>query len=408
MKQVFDLQQLTPKGIQEQRAQLTAWLTLMIALVLGSITLIRPLFATMHTLFLVSGVVNTSLLLILWHILRRGYWQAQAPALLMALCIYMAFPLILLSGGPNSHYSPIIPLFPFIGLLLGTFRMALFALVFWSIAWIVMAWMLLHGQLPHDLTLDPPNLAKTVSRTLWLIGASVISLMFAVQFDNRSRQLRDFLLELVESDPLTGVGNRRRMDMVLQRELSDHHRRHQWLCLMLVDVDYFKRYNDSRGHAAGDIALREVANCLQNCLNSHIDPANATLARYGGEEFVLIIHNCDPVFAAQAAEQVRKTVQSCQLGYRDNQPDVLTVTVGFACIREREKHSASSLFERADRALYVGKHAGRNRVMDADRIWTKPHYQSDDNPTSRISPPECDSSGECSDDERSRVALSGH
>lgn len=367
MKRSFDLHELTPEAIRKRRAELTAWLTMMVAIALAFVTAVRPLFSTLHPVFFGAGVINTSLLLTLWVLLRKGYLQKQAPAFLLGLCTLMALPLILISGGPNSHYSPVIPLFPFIGLLLGSLSLAVTALLFWSVVWVAMAWMLIHGLLPQDLTMDPPNLSKTVSRTLWLIVSSVIALIFAIQFDHRSRQLREYLLELVESDPLTSVGNRRRMNMALEQELTNPHQRRAWLCLMLIDVDHFKRYNDLRGHAAGDVALKRVAGCLQQQLERE-NLSRATLARYGGEEFVLVLPDTDPAAAWQLGNQLRQAVIDCSMTYQDQCSVPVTITVGYACSSDRAHTNADQLFDNADQALYHGKHKGRNCVVDYDHL----------------------------------------
>lgn len=368
MKQQLDLRQFTPEALAKRRAILTARLTLMMGVAIAFVTLLRPLMSTLPAFFIVSGVINSCLFLGLWWLLKKGYWQRQAPVLLMALSFLVALPMVALSGGPNSQYSPIIPLFPFIGLLSGRLHLAVFTLIFWTVAWILLAWLLLNGFLPGDLSASPVHPGKTVSRTIWIIVATTVALVFTILFDNRSRELREYLLQLVETDPLTGVGNRRCMDMSMERELTDPARQNDWLTLILIDVDHFKRYNDLRGHAQGDIALRKIADCLRRCLDDAISHGNATVARYGGEEFVIILHNADPADAGLMCEKIRQEVLAQTLFYQNDKTDVVSITIGFASIRHRQPDSAQALFEQADAALYYGKTHGRNCVVDAKRI----------------------------------------
>jgi diguanylate cyclase (GGDEF)-like protein len=163
-----------------------------------------------------------------------------------------------------------------------------------------------------------------------------------------------------KTDLLTGVHNRRWMDEMFPRQLARSVRSGQPLALLMVDIDRFKRLNDTYGHRNGDIVLKAVARRLADTLR----PTDF-LVRYGGEEFVALLPGAGGAAAQAAAERLRTAVETAD--YKAPEPYTLlqvTVSVGVALLSPGE--SVEQLIERADRALYQAKAAGRNRVIRAD------------------------------------------
>ncbi|ROH93562.1 GGDEF domain-containing protein [Stagnimonas aquatica] len=165
------------------------------------------------------------------------------------------------------------------------------------------------------------------------------------------------LRELSERDGLTGLHNRRVFFAQAERVLGQARRDQRFLALLLFDVDHFKRYNDSHGHLAGDIALRAVAQVLAAAAQRPMD----VCARLGGEEFVLLLFDVQPASAVQIAERLRAEVaalaESPASGCRP-----LTISAGVAVLVPAPEETVASLFERADRALYGAKGDGRDAV----------------------------------------------
>lgn len=165
------------------------------------------------------------------------------------------------------------------------------------------------------------------------------------------------LRELSERDGLTGLHNRRVFFAQAERVLGQARRDQRFLALLLFDVDHFKRYNDSHGHLAGDIALCAVAKVLAAAAQRPMD----VCARLGGEEFVLLLFDVQPVSAMQIAERLRTEVAALA----DNPASgcrPLTISAGVAVLVPEPEETVASLFERADRALYGAKHDGRDAV----------------------------------------------
>ncbi len=168
------------------------------------------------------------------------------------------------------------------------------------------------------------------------------------------------LKRTAELDALTGTLNRRSIDQWLAR----HFNRPQGngLSLLFVDIDHFKQVNDLYGHACGDHCLRQVALALRAALRP-----NDLLGRYGGEEFVVLLPQTDSTTAKVTAERLRAAVEECAVEWQ-GAPHRLTVSIGVAS-RAASERTAAQVVERADKALYAAKHAGRNRVCMAPAIF---------------------------------------
>jgi len=161
------------------------------------------------------------------------------------------------------------------------------------------------------------------------------------------------------SDGLTGLANRRCFDDTLSREWERAQRDFTSVGLVMCDLDYFKAYNDSYGHPAGDQVLRSVAQALEGAIHRTADIA----ARYGGEEFVILLPETDAEGARVVAELARGAVQAMALPHREGIARVVTVSMGVAAIRPSHGARAAQLVADADEALYRAKQQGRNRVV---------------------------------------------
>ncbi|MBY0238560.1 MAG: diguanylate cyclase [Burkholderiaceae bacterium] len=163
-------------------------------------------------------------------------------------------------------------------------------------------------------------------------------------------------------DPLTKIANRRHFDTFLEKEWQRAIRSGSPLSLVVLDVDHFKLYNDSLGHAAGDICLQQVAQAI----NAHALRATDLAARYGGEEFVLLFAETDADAGFALAESIRNHVEALQLPHpRSITSPWITVSVGVATVHPHQMDNVEALFIAADRAMYVAKENGRNQVRSS-------------------------------------------
>ncbi|MCB8839290.1 diguanylate cyclase [Aurantimonas sp. VKM B-3413] len=202
---------------------------------------------------------------------------------------------------------------------------------------------------------DPIALTLKSAATLiplYLFGTIVMGSMMAreIRLITRQRELEAETL----SDPLTGLANRRAMNAVLAEALATAHRRGTGLVLMVIDIDHFKRVNDTLGHAVGDDVLRSVARLLQPGMR-RVD----LVCRHGGEEFCILLPNTKLPTGRRIAERIRKLIRAVEIPAGETSLHI-TVSIGLA---EAETHStAASLYSAADAALYMAKRSGRDRV----------------------------------------------
>lgn len=164
--------------------------------------------------------------------------------------------------------------------------------------------------------------------------------------------------ELAYTDGLTGIFNRRYFDQRFQREILRARRYKRTLSILMVDIDHFKKYNDTVGHLLGDEVLRRVAKLLENNLRRA-----DIICRYGGEEFVVILPEIDLKHAALVAEKLRQTVLHTSFPGEEKLPlKQLTISIGVAAYPENGKFDQEVL-DKADQALYQAKRKGRNQVV---------------------------------------------
>ena len=159
-------------------------------------------------------------------------------------------------------------------------------------------------------------------------------------------------------DPLTGVGNRRAFDQALDREWHRAHRTQGSLGLLMIDIDFFKRMNDTYGHQRGDECLAQAAAALRRSLPR----ASDLVARYGGEEFACILPGTDRAGVLEVGERLRAAVAALQIEHSQSDHRFLSVSVGATACRVLAQGGLSKLIQKADEALYEAKRKGRNRV----------------------------------------------
>lgn len=169
----------------------------------------------------------------------------------------------------------------------------------------------------------------------------------------------DALKRLSLFDGLTNIPNRRHFDNTLDNELQRALRTQHPLSLLMIDVDYFKPFNDRYGHGTGDACLIQIAQAMQAAMNRPMD----LLARYGGEEFVTLLPGTNLEGACKVAETLRQTVANLQIPHALSPiAEHVTISIGVTCLAQPDPKSTSYLLRRADQALYQAKQTGRNQV----------------------------------------------
>lgn len=171
------------------------------------------------------------------------------------------------------------------------------------------------------------------------------------------QSLIDSLVDMSSRDALTGLANRRSFELALAREIDRVARAGEPALLLALDIDHFKRVNDTHGHASGDLVLKAVAAALLDCVR----PMDL-VARVGGEEFAIVMPNCAVGFGQNVAERVRLRIEAMPVTLGLAQQIHVTVSIGGAFAPQWVRSSPAMWIERADVQLYRAKDEGRNRV----------------------------------------------
>ncbi len=163
--------------------------------------------------------------------------------------------------------------------------------------------------------------------------------------------------ELARKDKLTGLNNFGALEEEMRRRVSEAHRSPMGLAMILIDIDHFKRFNDTHGHPAGNVVLKRVAQVISKAVRD-MD----FVARYGGEEFAVLLPHCDLPGVLAVAERVRADIEAALI---ENGADRHQVTISAGCAQLGAGEASADFVGRVDAALYASKHAGRNRVTAA-------------------------------------------
>nr|WP_241197837.1 GGDEF domain-containing protein [Pseudomonas oleovorans] len=203
---------------------------------------------------------------------------------------------------------------------------------------------------------------RLINNLLFLVFGNLIGAVgcYLLEYKSREHFLISHLMQLLAyHDSLTGLHNRRSFNRQFERLWRQAQRDGISIALLLCDIDHFKAYNDCYGHQAGDAALQRVGALIEQAARRPLDMG----VRLGGEEFALLLFDISADEARQRAEALRHSLEEVGIAHRgSDSADVLTMSIGVACLSPDSQPELSQLYEQADRALYEAKAFGRNRV----------------------------------------------
>ncbi|HTW46690.1 MAG TPA: diguanylate cyclase [Acidobacteriaceae bacterium] len=215
-----------------------------------------------------------------------------------------------------------------------------------------------HGETLGVITVECPT--QEVATQAELRESTLASLGEMAAMAIAGLNLRQKLESQSIRDGLTGLFNRTFMEIALEREMSRAGRQGKQVAIMMADIDHFKTFNDSFGHEAGDIVLREVAETMRLGVRGE-----DIVCRYGGEEFIVIMPEISTRAALERAELLRRMVSDLALRYHGQPLRQVTISIGMAMYPDNSDN-ADELLRSADHAMYAAKHKGRNLVVAAD------------------------------------------
>ncbi|MBT2653680.1 diguanylate cyclase [Bacillus sp. ISL-18] len=185
--------------------------------------------------------------------------------------------------------------------------------------------------------------------------------------EQKLQEANELLNRLSYMDGLTGIANRRYFDETLLREWAKAINLHTPITLVMFDIDYFKKYNDTYGHLKGDFCLQKIAQAINDLFP---EPSNCTFCRYGGEEFALILPSSNGENGLEIAQQIKETVQSLKVPHKSSEiADIITLSIGIASMYPTKLNHPDLLIKAADSSLYLSKTRGRNTISINELSW---------------------------------------
>jgi diguanylate cyclase (GGDEF)-like protein len=335
-------------------ALLVAMLLALIFVVLDAFNMPAPLRGQVLSLRL--GVMQPMLLLAWLATYRPGLRDhLQLIGSLVALLSGLTVAGII--GLARYHAFPL----PYEGIILVTVFFYFLTGLRFSTA-VFCGWMTLLAYISVELSLGLSG-EVLVNNVLFLLLANVIGSVgcYSLEYSTRQNFLAQGLLQdLAEKDFLTGLLNRRAFTDRADRSLRHAQREKQPLGVVMMDVDFFKRYNDRYGHSAGDDALRKVAQVIGEHARRPLD----CTARYGGEEFVGVWYGLTEEQLLVILESIRSGIEGLSVSHEDSDAaKVVTLSIGVAYLAPQPRHSLEDALRLADVALYLAKEQGRNRIV---------------------------------------------
>jgi diguanylate cyclase (GGDEF)-like protein/PAS domain S-box-containing protein len=200
------------------------------------------------------------------------------------------------------------------------------------------------------------------ARKIYREENNVEMILLAIEDITERKKIEEKLKLIASLDGLTGIPNRRNFDNTINLEWRRAKRSAKPISLIIVDVDYFKNYNDIHGHLAGDSCLKKIARTIRDSIRR----AGNFAARYGGEEFVVILPDTNAEGACLFAESLRQKIENLNIEHKTSKVSKnVTVSLGVVTAAPKKDSTHDKLLSLADKALYEAKHGGRNRVVRA-------------------------------------------
>lgn len=328
---------------------------------IGALVLLRiAMLGLENTLYI--GPIACSAMLALFLAVKNGYSTDAASVIILALFVSGLFGLGLLSGGIDG---PIIVGAPFVPILAALLHGRTAAIVTAVMVGTIVLGFAMAPAYGYEFRVDQYQTGqRTLARAGFILAFIVASTFIAFHHSRLRDAMAASIWQHANKDHLTGVANRRKIDSTLEREIRIAVREKSPVSVLLIDIDWFKQYNDTNGHLMGDACLQAIAQQLRQTLERPAD----LLGRFGGEEFIAILPNTSLSGSAGIAERMRAAVRTLGVPYEPNGKELITVSIGVAVAYLPQHYHSAKLLELADEALYKAKENGRNRVEIAGNI----------------------------------------
>jgi len=309
------------------------------------------------------AVTIVVILTVLAVITGRVIQPAAAARIIIAVCWIGATLLSYMLGGLEGPIIVAMPIIPLIATVLINHRIGMVMGILAACS--IIMFLILHDSSETGLQPGLTLAEKDVMRGGWLLFSIFIITMFVSYYGRNEERLKLLLKLQADTDFLTRIANRRKLTEKLRDEYFRSRRRGDWLSVLMLDIDHFKKLNDNFGHLMGDNCLIQIADLLQQ----HCRRASDLVGRYGGEEFLVLLPDTDPQEARQLAEAIRIAIQSLNIRLSSGKiPEFVTATIGCNSVQVSENIDPEQIIKTADELLYQGKAAGRNVTISNEQL----------------------------------------
>jgi len=312
---------------------------------------IRPFIVPTSVSYVPWALLNILICGSVYFLIRYDKLGKYATLALFSATFFALISLLALSGGIHGHIVYLVPIVPvFAGLILS-------ARSFWITTVFNIVLIIVMGVLstPAESGSVP---SEVIRKMVWLILATIMGAGFARSYAKENELLADTLKHEANIDYLTRVLNRRGIEQRLNHQIELAKAYALPFCLMMIDLDHFKRYNDFNGHIAGDQCLKDISHML----NERVRAKGGFMGRYGGEEFIVVLPNVDFKSADDFAHSLNAAVRSMAIPYKKGQPELLTICVGYCYFASSDITDVEAMVSCADTKLYQCKSEGRDQV----------------------------------------------
>lgn len=345
--------------VDKVKQKMTEKSFLILFLLIVITTIVRPLFIPQDILFTYYGIGSGTLTGIIYLYLSNTPSHNWHPHLFASVSLCLLLPLIIISGGINSHFVPMLPLMPVLFCIIASRRGAQ---IFSALLMVFIVGLYLCADIMPTYDVIQMSDAAEDMRALWLLLSCLLGIVFGSEFDKMSRALGTKILESDNKDGLTRLSSRITILEDLENRIEMSSGNQEWLSVFVVDIDNFKKINETFGRETGDVCLKQVAKLIQFSVRGKGD----LVGRYGEDEFLMVLEGVDQSAAHRVAEKVRLLIEELEI-ISEGARVGLTATIGYCCMPFEQIHSTEQMLQAAHDALNAGQNAGRNQVVGSDQ-----------------------------------------
>lgn len=327
---------------------------------------LRLLAGELHPIAIVAGLTAIVVFFLIALFSGKNI-SAKTGAWILLFVLWLAlFSGCYAVGDINAPVTVVFTLLPLVAAFLINVRATVFMGII-SVLSVIALFMIGNSEYSQSTTLDESELA--FFKAAWLIFVIFLVSIMGWFYSKNTELLTEILEEQASTDFLTKLANRRSLNKKLEIEFYRTRRYKNWLTILMIDIDHFKKFNDEEGHVKGDESLILVANCIKNFCQRSTD----LVGRYGGEEFMLILPDLEAENARTLAENIRKAIQEINIDCIKPENKHISITIGCLSVCGTDDDDPIELIRKSDKLLYQGKNEGRNRVI-SDSLISKKSY----------------------------------